>query len=827
MYCLLKYFIFKNKIFNINKIINYIMECSVCFNNCNNKNIITCPYCNNQYCNNCLKEYLMNYGGLECLNCKKKINITFISKYFTKKWLKNDYIKRYGSFCLLSEDTILNNLMDTIHIYNIIYQSKLNNTFKLINNYFLIKKLLLDMDGNEKYVNACLNEIYTINDIIDIINLIILEHNDCLIGYNKDEYFKNLCAFLPCLIDKIKFNNPIDKNKLKNELNINNHISLFQLLFIFQENINKEVNNNKLAKNMLEYENIFYNDYFNNSQYFYNYDYSLEKILSVLIYGKKNMMPNNTYMLYDNINLDVNKNINFILKFYNGLKNNISNNSSIKKCIKNNCRGFLKEDKTEITKEEFDKHNKDINDKEIDDFNYIHKSIKNANNVIDKYYKINFLICKLCNCKICSNCNKEFNDNHKCNDDDIITILSIKQGAKNCPGCNIPIFKTEGCDHMFCVNCHCMFNWSNLKITKTTTNPLYYEWMRNRGLTPNRNDANEHDRNMGYCDVNIYNGYELKYLIKKYNIMNYDDRYYNLSNIFEKLQNYSLHDINDYNKIRIKYLLNLIDENEYKNNISKFDIENYYINEYNDIFNTFRFNINDTLHSLFNQLNIIRKKEIVNSKINKTKDEYVNAIKNHSNIIENFINQFNNNMIEYKNLTILSRKSFIINNNWFLNENIKKLNSTIVKNKKILYDKMITLLFYKTIHLNKICFIIEVKDIVSDFYKLFDYMKNVSSFNNSLILKYNNIYKNNKNKVDKLFIYLKDVYLNKKFNNYNINKIIDSFIVIFNSIEDNIIELNDNNIEKMFIEFEKIKSNENIKLDNLIKLFYDILDYLK
>lgn len=35
------------------------------------------------------------------------------------------------------------------------------------------------------------------------------------------------------------------------------------------------------------------------------------------------------------------------------------------------------------------------------------------------------------------------------------------QGIRRCPGCKIPIEKTGGCDHMYCLRCGLDFNWSS------------------------------------------------------------------------------------------------------------------------------------------------------------------------------------------------------------------------------------------------------------------------------------------------------------------------------------------------------------------------------
>jgi len=60
-----------------------------------------------------------------------------------------------------------------------------------------------------------------------------------------------------------------------------------------------------------------------------------------------------------------------------------------------------------------------------------------------------------------------------------------RENVKKCPNCGEPVYKAGGCDHMYCVHCHTMFDWYSLKITRTTTNPLYYAWLKEQGIYSN------------------------------------------------------------------------------------------------------------------------------------------------------------------------------------------------------------------------------------------------------------------------------------------------------------------------------------------------------
>lgn len=101
------------------------------------------------------------------------------------------------------------------------------------------------------------------------------------------------------------------------------------------------------------------------------------------------------------------------------------------------------------------------------------------------------LKCGLCDgwaCKDCHCAKTSRNDNdHKCNPETVATIKLLASDTKNCPSCAVPISKIEGCDQMFCVECHTAFSWKTGEIEKGVIhNPHFYQWQRqqNGGVAP-------------------------------------------------------------------------------------------------------------------------------------------------------------------------------------------------------------------------------------------------------------------------------------------------------------------------------------------------------
>jgi len=99
--------------------------------------------------------------------------------------------------------------------------------------------------------------------------------------------------------------------------------------------------------------------------------------------------------------------------------------------------------------------------------------------------------CGMCELFTCSKCHVIKNktntedDDHVCNPDNVATATLLKSDTKSCPKCYTGIFKLEGCDQMWCTQCHTAFSWKTGAIETRIHNPHYYEWQRrNGGVVP-------------------------------------------------------------------------------------------------------------------------------------------------------------------------------------------------------------------------------------------------------------------------------------------------------------------------------------------------------
>ncbi len=109
-------------------------------------------------------------------------------------------------------------------------------------------------------------------------------------------------------------------------------------------------------------------------------------------------------------------------------------------------------------------------------------------------------ICGLCDAKICLSCHEIVGKKgeavetvgapealtfeiagrrHICNKDSVETAKLLAKETRSCPSCKACIYKTDGCDQMWCTQCKTTFSWRTGKVeTGRVHNPHYYEWLR-------------------------------------------------------------------------------------------------------------------------------------------------------------------------------------------------------------------------------------------------------------------------------------------------------------------------------------------------------------
>lgn len=140
--------------------------------------------------------------------------------------------------------------------------------------------------------------------------------------------------------------------------------------------------------------------------------------------------------------------------------------------------------------------------------------------------------CGECKKKICVTChevvdNDGDSDGHVCDVDTLETIKLIKKETKPCPKCNVSIHKIDGCDQMFCTNCHTGFSWRTGQIQTRIHNPHYFEWLRSRAHETAPAPAPDEDP----CGRNLQNA--LAFITSHYDLEN--DAYWFIPRVLEEI----------------------------------------------------------------------------------------------------------------------------------------------------------------------------------------------------------------------------------------------------------------------------------------------------
>jgi hypothetical protein len=94
--------------------------------------------------------------------------------------------------------------------------------------------------------------------------------------------------------------------------------------------------------------------------------------------------------------------------------------------------------------------------------------------------------CGMCENWACPECHEVKGPNkdseHTCDPNNVATAQLLAKDSRNCPKCASMIFKINGCDQMYCTQCHTAFSWKTGRVeTGTIHNPHYYEYARMRG----------------------------------------------------------------------------------------------------------------------------------------------------------------------------------------------------------------------------------------------------------------------------------------------------------------------------------------------------------
>lgn len=196
--------------------------------------------------------------------------------------------------------------------------------------------------------------------------------------------------------------------------------------------------------------------------------------------------------------------------------------------------------------------------------------------------------CRLCETSHCSKCGEkkegaeakdgeETKDAHVCDPNMVQSMEEIKKNSKPCPKCGVSIFKTEGCDQMFCIVCHTAFSWTTLQIeTGRIHNPHYYEILRKNG------NIRREEGDVRPCDELVYIHHYFDQLSmlransslirEQCNKIEETFRFVTELNDLHNERRFVI-DNHTFLEIRKKYLLNQVKDSQFKTNIKRKNTE--------------------------------------------------------------------------------------------------------------------------------------------------------------------------------------------------------------------------------------------------------------
>jgi hypothetical protein len=179
--------------------------------------------------------------------------------------------------------------------------------------------------------------------------------------------------------------------------------------------------------------------------------------------------------------------------------------------------------------------------------------------------------CGLCENWACSTCHEikglDKDSPHTCDPGNVATAELLARDSRNCPSCASIIFKINGCDQMWCTQCHTAFSWRTGRIeTHTIHNPHYYEYQRAHGTLPRQ------PGDMPCGGLPEWYTFQ-RYLYNIHGSTNYSI----ISQAFRShghaqyviLPRYTIDARNENRDLRIKFMIGDIDENNFKKKIQQ------------------------------------------------------------------------------------------------------------------------------------------------------------------------------------------------------------------------------------------------------------------
>jgi len=185
--------------------------------------------------------------------------------------------------------------------------------------------------------------------------------------------------------------------------------------------------------------------------------------------------------------------------------------------------------------------------------------------------------CGTCQMWACQDCliikGDDKDSPHTCDPGQKESVSLIIKETKACPKCGQRICKVEGCDQMWCTDCHTAFSWTSGQLVNGVIhNPHYYEYLRNRnnGVAP---------RNIGDVPCGGIPHYETLDRVIKHMQINQRRFFQAIHRITseiagERINAFQGHfNVNDNGDLGVQYLMKAIDKDVMKGQLARRELK--------------------------------------------------------------------------------------------------------------------------------------------------------------------------------------------------------------------------------------------------------------
>lgn len=237
-------------------------------------------------------------------------------------------------------------------------------------------------------------------------------------------------------------------------------------------------------------------------------------------------------------------------------------------------------------------------------------------------------ICELWTCPDCHELKGENRDDpdHKCDPNNVETAKLLNSDTKPCPKCQTKIFKIDGCDQMWCTQCHTAFSWKTGALSTSIHNPHYFEWMRNRGggsqpraagdvicgqelthhIPRQLEDIIKNKKHTNLCksfeQTKYYNGGV--YITFTQNVIQFEDLIRQVIHIRHvELPRFTVEHFNKNQDLRVKYLCNEISEEDLKIQVQRNDKKTRKQTEIANVLRLIETTMTDIVYRVLDDLN--------------------------------------------------------------------------------------------------------------------------------------------------------------------------------------------------------------------------------